>query len=73
MASKTPVQRTVTVVSTAIQGGVKTVTTVRTHERPRGKRSGATWLALEFAGLIVYKVGSVIGHALAEILMGRQP
>lgn len=69
-------QRTSTVVTTAIRNGVKTVVTETTvtREHVRGKRrSGATWLILELGGVVVWKVGSAIGHALAEILMGRMP
>lgn len=50
---------------------IRTTTTVPTAA-PK-KRSGLSWLLLEFAGVVVYKVAGTLGHALSEILMGRQP
>lgn len=69
-------QRTTTVVTrTILANGVKTVTVTRVHapERKRTGKSASAWLAVEFMGIVVYKVASTIGHAMAEILMGRQP
>lgn len=67
------VQRTTTVITTAITGGVKTVTVTRVHAPERKRTGKLAWLCVEFMGVVIYKVASTIGHAMAEILMGRQP
>lgn len=82
------VQHTTTVVQRAVQRTgtgtgtgtgatttTTTTTTTRTHERERKKvgMGKLALVALEFVGVIVWQVAKIIGSAIGEIVIGRQP
>lgn len=61
-------------ITTAIQGSrVKGTIVRRSIVDVPARRSAFTWAVMEFTGVVIYKVSTAIGHAIAEVLMGRMP